>query len=69
MLKQKLLTAAIALAISGVALADTVYVTNEADSGTGSFRAAVDAASGTAAWASSNAASPKLRREDRSLAP
>ena len=48
MLKQKLLTAAIALAISGVALADTVYVTNEADSGTGSFRAAVDAASGDA---------------------
>lgn len=48
MLKQKFLTAAIALAISGTALADTVYVTNDADSGEGSFRAAVDAASGDA---------------------
>lgn len=45
MLNKKILVAAISLAVSGAALADTVYVSSAADSGEGSFRAAVDAAS------------------------
>ena len=45
MLKKEILTAAIALAFSGTALADTVYVTDNGDAGPGTFRAAVDAAS------------------------
>jgi hypothetical protein len=44
MLKREILSAAIALAFSGAALADTVYVTDAGDGGANTFRAAVEAA-------------------------
>jgi hypothetical protein len=49
MLKKEILTAAITLALSGAALADTVYVTSDADAGDDTFRAAVEAANGNPA--------------------
>ena len=46
MLKKEILAAAIALAVSGTALADTVYVKDDGDAGPDTFRDAVGAANG-----------------------
>ena len=49
MLTKEILTAAIGLALSGAAFADTVYVTDDGDAGADTFRAAVEAANGNPA--------------------